>query len=97
MPRKKTATDVAAGHLVLAIQKVWGYRLGTNQAAAAETAMNRAHELQQAARGGKLEQLLGVGRAADFLGRDWVECHPGVKQAAEKLEAALMAAKPKAD
>jgi len=88
MPRKKTATDIAAGRLVLAIQKIWGYRLGTDQAPAAEVAVNRAHDLHQAARGGKLEQLLGVGHTADYIGRDWVECHPGVKQAAEKLEAA---------
>jgi hypothetical protein len=87
MPRKKTPTDVAAGRLVLAIQKVWGYRLGTNQAAAAEAAMNRAHDLQQAARSGTLEQLLGTRNTADYVGRDWVECHPGVKQAAANLEA----------
>jgi hypothetical protein len=29
-----------------------------------------------------LEQLLGVSSAADCIGRDWVECHRGVKQAA---------------
>ena len=88
MPRKKTATDLEAGRLVLAVQKVWGYRLGTDQAAAAEAAMNRAHDLQQAARSGTLEHLLGSTTATDYVGRNWVECHPGVKQAAESLEAA---------
>src|ERR1700722_10173777 len=88
MPRKKTATDLAAGRMVLAIQKVWGSRLGTDKAAEAEAAMNRAHDLHQAARRGTLENLLGISTAADYVGRGWVECHPGVKQAAESLEAA---------
>jgi hypothetical protein len=88
VPRRKTATEVAAGQLVLAIQKIWGQRVGTDRAAAAEAAMNRAHELHQAARRGTLEHLLGNTTAADFIGREWIECHPGIKKAADGLQAA---------
>ena len=88
MPRRKTAADAAAGQLILAVQKVWGRRLGTDQAAAAEAAMNRAHDLHQAARRGTLEHLLGNTTAADFIGRDWIECHPEVKQAVDGLQVA---------
>jgi hypothetical protein len=89
VPRKKTPADIAAGKLVLAIQNVWGYRLGTDQAADAEAAMNKAHELHQAAVAGKLHQILGNDSVVDYIGRAWVECHPSVKESVETLEATV--------
>jgi hypothetical protein len=88
MPRKKSPQRVAAGQLVLAIQKVWNYRLGTDQADAAYRVMELAHGLVQAAASGTLEQLLGNRSVAEHLGIDWVSCHPSVMTAVAALEQA---------
>ena len=87
MPKKKTPQLKAAGQLVLAIQKVQNYRAGTEQAEQAHVIMNRAHDLHMAAGAGNILVKLGGKSVAQYLGADWVACHPGVVVAVAALEA----------
>ena len=48
MPREKSESEIAAGRLILAIQKEWGLELGEPEAEQSELVMGRAHELLQA-------------------------------------------------
>jgi hypothetical protein len=89
MPRKRTPANRAAGKLISAVQKVWSYRAGTEQEAEVEAVMNRATELAQAISFGRLEQMLSGRSMRDYLGADWVACHPGVDRAVRTLESAL--------
>ena len=89
MARVRTTAESAAGKLVSAIQKVWTYRIGTDQALEAESVMNRAHDLLSATRSGELNRLLAGRSVQDFLGADWVSCHPGVIRAAAAFQASL--------
>lgn len=86
MPRKRNPQQVAAGKLVLAIQKVQSYRAGTSQWHEAGEVMGRAHELHQAAVAGRLAGALSGKTIAQYLGANWVACHPGVMSAIEVLE-----------
>ena len=87
MPKKRTPQLKAAGQLILAIQKVQNYRAGTKQADEAHAIMNRAHDLHLAASAGNILAVLGRNSVAQYLGADWVACHPGVVAAVAALEA----------
>jgi len=89
MPRTRSSTEIAAGQLVSTIQKVWTYRAGTEQVAAAESVMNRAHDLLKAVKGGQLEALLAGQSVQEYLGSDWVKSHPGVARAVSDLDAEI--------
>jgi hypothetical protein len=86
MPKQKTPQLKAAGRLILAIQKVENYRAGTEQAHEAHVVMNRAHDLHMAAGAGSILAVLGGKSIAQYLGADWVACHPGVVAAVAALE-----------
>lgn len=51
--------------------------------------MNRAHDIYRAILTKRLPQVLAGGALRDYLGADWVSCHPGVEQGVARLEAAL--------
>jgi hypothetical protein len=90
MTRRRTPAALAAGKLISSIQKVWDYRTGTEQAADAEAVMNRAHDIYQAILCNRLSEVLAGRSLRDYLGRDWVSCHPGVQQGVARLEVALL-------
>jgi hypothetical protein len=89
VPRARTKADSAAGKLISAVQKVWAYRFGTDQAAEADAVMNRAHDLHLAILAGRLDEVLSGRTIRDYLGADWIMCHPGVDKAVKSLESAV--------
>jgi hypothetical protein len=89
MPRNRTRLKIAGGRLVSAVQKVWLHRIGTEQAATAEAAMNRAHVLLEGIREKRLKAILDGKSPRDYLGRDWVSRHATVERAVGELEAAI--------
>jgi hypothetical protein len=89
MARVRTTAESAAGKVISAIQRVWTHRLGTDQASEAESVMNRAHDLLTATRNGQSEPVLAGRTVRDFLGSDWVSCHPGVERAVAEFQASL--------
>jgi hypothetical protein len=90
MSRTRTAIEVSAGQLILAIDKEWHSELGTSAAEASEDVVGRAHELLQAAKSNSILSSLGGLSIAEFLGPCWVSDHPRVQPAIETLEALLV-------
>jgi len=88
MPRNKSPVEVAAGKLILAIQKEWGEVTGTDEANDAYEVMDRAHDLQMAAHRGSLDTLLSGKSVVSYLGVSWLANHPSVRPS---LEAFLQA------
>ena len=60
--------------------------MGEPEATHSEEAMNRAHELLQAASQNRLPELLQQRSIAEFLGHDWVAAHPKVAPAIQTLK-----------
>ena len=89
MARVRPTAEAAAGKLISAIENVWVYRMGTDQTPEAESVMNRAHELFSATCSGQLKRVLAGRSVRDFLGADWVSCHPSVERAAAEFQASL--------
>ena len=78
MTAMRTAQQIAAGQLISAIQKEWIAEMGEPAAAYSEEAMDRAHEMLQAAAQNRLPELLHDRSIAEFLGCDWVATHTQV-------------------
>ncbi len=78
MPKNKTKLEIAAGKLILAIQKEWDKELGDLTAKECEETMYRAHDLLQGTKTGTVIQILNGRSVADFLGVEWVKRHPKV-------------------
>ena len=89
MGRSRTESEIAAGKLVSAVQKVWGQYLGEPGAEVAEEVMNLAHELLKASSAQAMSEILGDRSVAQFLGETWVARHPSVNRAIDNLEATL--------
>jgi hypothetical protein len=49
--------------------------------------MHASHELLQAAKTGALSNAIGSGTISEFLGTQWVACHPQVWPHIQALEA----------
>jgi hypothetical protein len=78
MPRKINALAVAAGKLILAIQKE-SHVAADGSVVPDYEVMNRAQTLQHAAHNDCVRALL-VGRSvAEYFGAAWIEMHPTVK------------------
>ena len=87
MPRNRTALEQAAGKLILRIQQEWMLELGEPAAADSEQAMNRAHDLLQAASARRPGLGLQQQSIEEFLGRQWLHGHPGVQPFVNDLAA----------
>lgn len=92
MPRKRNPVGIAAGKLILAIQKEWGEVIGEPDAALAQKkVMHRAHTLLQAAQSASVSSLLDGRSVVEYLDPAWVEMHPSVKPSIAALAAAVSA------
>lgn len=91
MPRKRNPVGIAAGKLILAIQKEWSEVAGGPDAARAQKVMDRARILLQASDSSSVSNLLDGRTAAEYLDPAWVEMHPSVKPHVEAFVAALRA------
>ena len=89
MPKNKTEVQRAAGKLISQIQKVWGNELGVTNADFSENVMDSAHDLLQAKTAQDIEKLLDTKSVRQYLGDIWVQKHPSVKLAIERLESAI--------
>ena len=89
MTAQRTAQEAAAGKLISAIQKEWTAELGEPHADQSEQAMNRAHDLLQAAKAGTVRECLNGQTVAQFLGQNWVMQHARVLPSITALEACL--------
>jgi len=87
MPRKKTPADIAAGQLVLAVQKVQNEHAGTEKGYEADAVLQRAHELHMAAVSGSLQAKLNGRNVMQYLGPQWVMLNPQVLAYIATLEA----------
>ena len=89
MTPQRTAQEAAAGKLISAIQKEWTAELGEPCAYQSEQAMNRAHDLLQAAKAGTVRDCLNGQTVAQFLGQNWVMQHARVLPSITALQASL--------
>jgi hypothetical protein len=91
MPRKRNPVGIAAGKLILAIQKERGEAIGLPDAAVAQKVVDRAHTLLQAAQIASVSSLLDGRSVAEYLDPVWVEMHPSVKPSIVAFVATLNA------
>ena len=91
MPRKRNPVGIAAGKLILAIQKEWSEVAGTPDAARAQRVMDRARVLLQASESSSVLNLLDGRTAVEYLDAAWVEQHPSIKPHVEAFVAAVSA------
>ena len=84
-----TPIEIAAGKLISAIQKEWTAELGEPCAAQSERAMNRAHDLLQAAKTGKVAECLHGQSITQYLGQSWVQQHAAVMPFITSMQACL--------
>ena len=91
MPRKRNPVGIAAGKLILAVQKEWTEVAGTPEAARAQRVMDRARVLLQASESSSVLNLLDGRTAVEYLDPGWVEMHPSVKAHIDAFVAAVSA------
>lgn len=92
MLRKRSPVALAAGKLILAIQKERGeVAAGDPDAAVAQKVVDRAHTLLQAAHRASVSSLLDGRSVAEYLDPVWVQMHPGVEPSIVALVAAMSA------
>lgn len=91
MPRKRSPVAIAAGKLILAIQKECGEDAGEPDAVLAQKVMYRARTLLRAAQSASVSSLLDGRSIAEYLDPVWVEMHPSVKPGIAGVVAALSA------
>ena len=91
MLRKRSPVALAAGKLILAIQKERGEVAAEPDAAVAQKVVDRAHTLLQAAHRASVSSLLDGRSVAEYLDPVWVKMHPGVEPSIVALVAAMSA------
>ena len=89
MPRKRSPVAIAAGKLILAIQKACEESVGEPDAPLAQRVVYRARTLLRAAQSASVSSLLDGRSVAEYLDPVWVEMHPSVKPSIVSLIAAL--------
>lgn len=89
MPRKRSPVSIAAGKVILAIQKELEDVVAESDAALAQKVMYRARTLLRAAQSASVSNLLDGRSVAEYLDPVWVEMHPSVKPSIVGLVAAL--------
>jgi len=88
MPRRINTLAVAAGKLILAIQKEEGHDIGPD-AVATSLVKSRAHTLQHAAHNHCVPALLSGRSVVAYLDAAWVEKHPAVKPSVDAFASQL--------
>lgn len=91
MPRKRSPVGIAAGKLILAIQKECADVVGEPDAALARKVLDRAHTLLQATQSASVSSLLDGRTVAEYLDPVWVQMHPSVEPSIVALVAAVSA------
>ena len=89
MPRKRSPVAIAAGKLILAIQKACEEGGGEPDAYLAQKVVYRARTLLRAAQSASVSNLLDGRSVAEYLDPAWVEMHPSVQPSILGLIAAL--------
>ena len=89
MPRQRNPVGIAAGKLILAIQKERDEVSGDPDTILAQKVMHRARTLLQASQSSSVLNLLDGRSVAEYLDSEWIEAHPSVKPSIEALVAAL--------
>ena len=87
MPRKRSPVAIAAGKVILAIQKELD-AVGESEAVLSQKVMYRARTLLRAAQSASVSSLLDGRSVAEYLDPVWVEKHPSVKPSIAGLIAA---------
>ena len=91
MPRKRSPVAIAAGKLILAIQKERAAAVAQPDAALAQKVTDRAHTLLQAAHSASVSSLLDGRSVAEYLDPFWVQMHPSLEPSISALVAAMSA------
>lgn len=91
MPRKRNPVGIAAGKVILAIQKAHGEAADDGLA---QKVLDRAHTLLQASQSNSVVSLLDGRSVTEYLSAEWVETHPAVRPSIEALVAELGAGVP---
>jgi hypothetical protein len=91
VPRKRNPVGIAAGKLILAIQKECDEVAREPDAPRAQKVMHRARVLLQASQSSSVPNLLDGRTVVEYLDPVWVEMHPSVKPHIEAFIAALSA------
>lgn len=86
MPRKRNPVGIAAGKLILAIQKETS---GEADTGLTRKVLDRAHTLLQASQSSSVSNLLDGRSVAEYLDPVWVERHPAIEPSIVALVAAL--------
>ena len=89
MPRKRSPVGIAAGKLILALQKECEEVAAEPAAALGRKVMNRANTLLRAAQTASVSDLLDGRSVAEYLDPVWVEMHPSVKPSIAALVEAV--------
>lgn len=79
MPRKRSPVAIAAGKLILAIQKACEEAAAEPDTALAQRVLYRARTLLRAAQSASISSLLDGRSVAEYLDPGWVETHPSVQ------------------
>lgn len=88
MPRKRNPVGIAAGKLILAIQKELEEATGEADGLTGMV-MDRAHTLLQASQSASVSNLLDGRSVAEYLDPVWVKAHPAIEPSIVALIAAL--------
>lgn len=89
MARKRNPVAIAAGKLILAIQKECGEAISDDDALAGEQVSYRAHTLLQASQSSSVISLLDGRTVVEYLNADWVRAHPSVEPSIHAFVEAL--------
>lgn len=91
MPRKRSPVGIAAGKLILAIQKECDEEAEASEKVLTQKVLDRAHTLLQAAQSASASSLLDGRSVVEYLDSVWVELHPSIKPSIEALVASMSA------
>ncbi|MFL6550376.1 MAG: hypothetical protein ACJ8OJ_16905 [Povalibacter sp.] len=81
MPRQRNPIAIAAGKLILAIEK----EALECKTGVAQLVLNRARTLLQASQSSSVRNLLDGRSVTEYLDADWVESHSSVKSSIDAL------------
>ncbi len=87
MPRKRNPVAIAAGKLIVAIQKL----AGEPGADPAQHVLHRARTLLQASQSSSVSSLLNGRSVVEYLDSEWVARHPSVEPSIAAFVAELNA------
>ena len=89
MARKRNPLGIAAGKLILAIQRECSEVISDDDAIAGERVLYRAHTLLQASQSSAVISLLDGRTVAEYLDADWIRAHPSVEPSIHAFVEAL--------